>query len=73
MLGVGETPIPSLCNISVSFKIYDYLPISPIGRSGGHCQLPSLGQWNVKKFFIWQIKNLMMEIENQEKIFSFEK
>ena len=31
MLGVGETPIPSLCNISVSFKIYDYLPISPIG------------------------------------------
>lgn len=33
MLGVGETPIPLLCNRSVSFEIYGYLPISSIGRS----------------------------------------
>lgn len=31
MLGVGKTPIPLLCNISVSFKICGYSPISPIG------------------------------------------
>lgn len=29
--GVGKTPIPLLCNISVFFKICGYLPISPIG------------------------------------------
>ena len=32
MLGVGKTPIPLLRNISVSFEIYGYLLISPIGR-----------------------------------------